>query len=74
MLVYGKKELPTLLPLYNITNSADIGSTGVAMTSNSDVSGIRSSSRPQPSSNLLKQGTQGSALQGDFVSMTSFFL
>lgn len=53
---------------------ADIGSKGVARISNSSVSGIGSSSRPLPSSEIPKQGKQSPVLHGipDFSEVYSF--
>ncbi|KAK6231537.1 hypothetical protein SCA6_001610 [Theobroma cacao] len=59
---------------YNVTDSADIGSKGVARISNSGVSGIGSSSRTIPSSDMPNQGKQAPMLHGipDFAEVYSF--
>lgn len=52
---------------YNVTDSADIGSKGVARISNSDVSGIRSSSRTLPGSDIPNQGEKAPMLHGNLI-------
>ncbi|PSR98203.1 Protein REVEILLE like [Actinidia chinensis var. chinensis] len=56
------------------TPSADIGSKGVARFSDSSIGGIGSSGRAAPSSELVKQGKQGSLLHGipDFSEVYGF--
>ncbi|KAA8518810.1 hypothetical protein F0562_016416 [Nyssa sinensis] len=53
---------------------ADIGSKGVARIGNSCISGFGSSSRTLPTSELAKQGKQGSMLHGlpDFAEVYGF--
>ena len=57
---------------YNVTDSADIGSKGVARFSDSSIGGIGSLGRAASSSELVKQGKQGSLLHGKLLD--SFFL
>ncbi|XAR69024.1 hypothetical protein NMG60_11000467 [Bertholletia excelsa] len=67
--------ITTLQDDYNLHGvEADIGSRGVATITNSSISGIGSSSRKLPSSELPKQGKQGSLLHGipDFSEVYSF--
>lgn len=73
-LLFIERELSALIIVCNVTDSADIGSKGLAKISNSDVCGIGRSSRTLPSSELQKQRKQGSALHGKFLTISSFFL
>ncbi|KAE9447908.1 hypothetical protein C3L33_20210, partial [Rhododendron williamsianum] len=59
---------------YNITDSADTGSKGVARFSNSRIDGGGSSGGTLPTSELEKQGKQSSLLHGipDFAEVYSF--
>ncbi|MBA0684507.1 hypothetical protein Goari_026091, partial [Gossypium aridum] len=59
---------------YNVTDSANIGSKGVAKISNSGVSGIGSSGQTISNSDMSKQGKQASMLHGipDFAEVYSF--
>ncbi|KAL2509486.1 Protein REVEILLE 8 [Forsythia ovata] len=60
---------------YNLSGvEADIGSKGTERISNSSMSGIGSSTRTQPSSELPKHGKQGSIIHGipDFSEVYSF--
>lgn len=52
---------------YNVTDSADIGSKGVARISNSGVSAIRSSSRTLPGSDIPNQGEGATMLHGNLL-------
>ncbi|PON32468.1 GAMYB transcription factor [Parasponia andersonii] len=74
VLSFVKGEFPALIMAYNLTDSADIASRGVARNSNNNVSGIASSTRSIPSSEIPKHGKQGSVLHGipDFAEVYSF--
>ncbi|TXG59105.1 hypothetical protein EZV62_016934 [Acer yangbiense] len=63
----------SLIMIYHITDSADIGSKGLVRTGNSNVGGIGSSTRTLPSSELPKQG-EVPVLHGipDFAEVYSF--
>jgi hypothetical protein len=54
---------------YNVTDSADIASKGVARISNSGVSGIGSSGRTPPGFDIPKQGKQASVLHGNLLDL-----
>jgi len=49
--------------LYDVTDSADIGSKGT----NSSLSGVRNSTRTLPASEIPKQGKQAPVLHGNFL-------
>ncbi|KAL2485272.1 Protein REVEILLE 8 [Abeliophyllum distichum] len=76
MLVYDPSSgtMPSQIE-YNLSGvEADIGSKGTERISNSSMSGIGSSTRKQPSSELPKHGKQGSIIHGipDFSEVYSF--
>ncbi|CAN1775666.1 Protein REVEILLE 8, partial [Linum perenne] len=60
--------------MHNVTDSADIGSRGVATYSNISVSGLGTSNRPLPSSDNVKQRKQAPVVHGipDFAEVYSF--
>ena len=60
-----KGNFPPLIIVYDVTDSADIGSKGIARISNSGLSGVGNSTRTIPSSELTKQGKQAPVLHGN---------
>ena len=62
---FVKGDFPALIMAYNVTDSADVASKGVARNSNNSLSGIASSSRSIPGSEIPKHGKQGSVLHGN---------
>ncbi|MBA0830386.1 hypothetical protein Goarm_014921, partial [Gossypium armourianum] len=71
---FPKGNFPAFSYAYNVTDSANIGSNGVAKISNSGVSGIGSSGQTISNSEMSKQGKQASMLHGipDFAEVYSF--
>ena len=61
---------------YNVTDSADIGSKGVARFSDSSIGGIGRSGRAAPSSELVKQGSllHGKLLDSIFLPIWIIYL
>lgn len=57
---------------YNVTDSADIGSKGIARISNNNVSGLGTSGRTLPSSDIPKQGKQAPVLHGNLLDSYMF--
>jgi len=53
--------------LYDVTDSADIGSKGMPKITNSSLSGVRNSTRTLPSSEIPKQGKQAPVLHGNLL-------
>jgi len=53
--------------LYDVTDSADIGSKGTTQITNSTLSGVRNSTRSLPTSEIPKQGKQAPVLHGNFL-------
>ncbi|KAF7804500.1 protein REVEILLE 8-like isoform X1 [Senna tora] len=67
-------ELSTTYYVYYVTDSADIGSKGIARISNSSLSGVGNSARMLQSSEIPKQGKQAPVLHGlpDFAEVYGF--
>lgn len=57
---------------YNITDSADIGSKGVARIGNTGITGFGSTSRLISGSEMPKQGKQTPILHGDHLDYSGF--
>lgn len=53
--------------LYDVTDSADIGSKGITKITNSSLSGVRNSTRTLQTSEIPKQGKQAPVLHGNFL-------
>ncbi|EXB84817.1 Transcription factor ASG4 [Morus notabilis] len=72
LIFFVKGDFPALIMAYNVTDSADVASKGaVARNSDSNLSGIASSGRTVPGSELPKYGKQASVLH-DFAEVYSF--
>ncbi|RDY13863.1 Protein REVEILLE 8 [Mucuna pruriens] len=69
-----KWNCPPLIMLYDVTDSADIGSKGITQITNSSLSGVGNSTRTLPTSEIPKQGKQAPVLHGlpDFAEVYSF--
>ncbi|GMN39072.1 hypothetical protein TIFTF001_008309 [Ficus carica] len=69
--IFVKGDFPALIMAYNVTDSADVASKGVA---NSNLCGIGNSGRTVPGSKISKHGKHASMLHGipDFAEVYSF--
>ncbi|KAH1216734.1 Protein REVEILLE 8 [Glycine max] len=71
---YTKWNCPPLIMLYDVTDSADIGSKGITQITNSSLSGVGNSTRTLLTSEIPKQGKQAPVLHGlpDFAEVYGF--
>lgn len=68
-----KWNFPPLIMLYDVTDSADIGSKGITLISNSSLSGVGNSTRMLLTSEIPKQGRQAPVLHGNLRIYFYFF-
>ncbi|KAH1258573.1 Protein REVEILLE 8 [Glycine max] len=63
-----------LFMLYDVTDSADIGSKGITRIGHSSLSGVGNSTRNLPATEMAKQGKQAQVIHGlpDFAEVYSF--
>lgn len=68
---FVKGDFPALIMAYNVTDSADVASKGVA---NSNLCGIGNSGRIVPGSEISKHGKQASMLHGNTLNCNQWWL